>query len=140
MSEPTGIKSVADLLAALKTFDFYALKYEMERLLAYRDECFRMLPFHVGDRVRLRADFAVDKTTQPGWWSSRECLVGGALATVKEIHFNTHSRLWYAHIVLDRETWLGHDDSVNLIADDRRAMYGFAFRWLEKVEEAQPCS
>lgn len=108
--------ALTEVLDTLRKINYSDLDYEIRKLEGIREWAMAQLgiDYAVGDRVRIKDGYEVERYLsngdQNGWWIYRECLVGGALATVREIDYNLPHRYWYATIQLDRE-WSVHDDT-----------------------------
>jgi hypothetical protein len=98
------IKDPTELLAALDRIDFGELRYQQRKAEAIREWAIRKagIDYGPGCRVRIRKR-GMPIPEHSGWYRYRECLVPGALATVRDVDFNQIRGHWSVGIVLDRE-------------------------------------
>lgn len=143
LQPPTTVDSTNTPMLSLlchedQRVDWTQARAELQRLHAIERWALAQQPFQVGDRVRIHADYRVPQWlaggTQHGWWASREVLHPGALATVERVDFNWVWLYWHADITLDREWWTDAQGVQHERAASDRHQWGFAMRWLERVE------
>lgn len=114
--------------------DYYFDKLEiMQRMLFDR-----FSPYKVGDRVRLTRTPEITEEKSWGWLGSKHFLIEGATAVVREIDIRKYksddSGKFVYGLHFDNESWVDKDGQINMIADDRRALYTFGEDWLERAD------
>lgn len=100
------LRTAEEMLGALASVDHQSIEWEIKKLRAIRSWALRQAwawgDITEGDRVTLHGVPIVGR-----WNGYSECLADGALATVTEVDFNSHSDdgrgMWHASVRLDRE-------------------------------------
>lgn len=95
---------------------------------------FELLPFKIGQRVKLKEAPVIDEKTAWGWLSSKHFLIKGAKATIRDVHIYD-GKVTYL-LAFDNETWIKEDYLTGekiALPREREHLYSFRDLFIEAI-------